>query len=191
VVGRPSPASDDTKVIVPSINKDPVWSLRPWPATLLLAGVEHEIPALTAADWLAYLMQPQPDLDGFILEHIPASDELLVEGAISLEQLYDACMDLITTVCAREWWIALRLVNIARTSWGVLGPQMIEKVDPERISISAWLDVLLVVVLQSMEPKETTMFSMRLEAPPPQVRANAPEPMEQMEMDRGSFLSMG
>jgi hypothetical protein len=65
---------------------------------------------------------------------------------------------------------------------------MIEKVDPERISIAAWLDVLLVTILNSMEPKETTMFSMRLEAPPPTVEAPQPE---EMEMERGAFLNMG
>lgn len=191
MVGRRSTASpsyDDTKVVVPQLNKDPVWSLKPWPVTLLLAGVEYEIPALTAVDWLAYLMQPEPDIEGIILDLIPDSDELLYEGKIELQQLYDVILDLIATVCARQWWVALRLINIARQSWPVLGPQMIEKVDPERISIAAWLDVLLVTVLNSMEPKETTMFSIRLEQPPPSVAA--PEP-EEMEMERGAFLSMG
>jgi hypothetical protein len=180
---------DDTKVIVPSLNKDPIWSLRPWPVALLLAGTEYEIPALSAADWLAYLMQPQPDIDGIILDFIPESDELLFEDRITIEQLYDTCLDIIGTVCARPWWIALRMINIVRESWGVLGPQMIEKVDPERVSIAAWLDVLMVTILNSMEPKETTLFSMRLEAPPPDLRDSV-EPQE-MEMDRGSFLSMG
>jgi hypothetical protein len=134
-------------------------------------------------------MQPEPDVDGLILEFIPDGEELLFEGKITLEQLYDACLDLISTVCARPWWIALRMVNIARSSWGVLGPQMIEKVDPERISIAAWLDVLMVTILNSMEPKETTLFSMRLEAPPPEIQGS--EETQEMEMDRGSFLSMG
>lgn len=179
---------DDTKVIVPRLNRDPIWSLKPWSAALLLAGVEYEIPALTAVDWLAYLMQPEPDIDGLLLDLLPASDELLFDGKITLQELYDTVLDLIATVCARPWWIALRLINIARESWSVLGPQMIEKVDPERISIAAWLDVLLVTILNNMEPRETTMFSMRLETPPPSLQAAE---AEEMEMDRGSFLSMG
>jgi hypothetical protein len=39
-----------------------------------------------------------------------------------------------------------------------------------------------------MDPKDTTMFTSRLESPPASERPA--EPMEEMEMDRGAFLSM-
>lgn len=144
---------------------------------------------MSAVEWLAYLMQPEPDVDGLILDLLPEVDELLIEERIDMEGVYDLVLDLISTVCARAWWVALRQIHIARDSWHVLGPQMLESVDASHVSIAAWLDILLMKTLSSMDPKETTLFTSRLEAPPPSVQA-AKEPMEEMEMDRGAFLSM-
>ena len=189
--GLPSAGTDAVpQVIVPKLNVDPIWSLKPWPATLVLGREEFEIPAMPAAEWLAYLMQPEPDFEGMILDLLPASEELLYGGQISVEELYDAVLELVALVSARSWWVALRQINIARASWNVLGPMMIEKVDACQISIAAWLDVLIVTILSCMDPKETTLFTLRLEAPPASEKDAVEAPMEAMEMDRGSFLSM-
>lgn len=145
---------------------------------------------MPATEWLAYLMQPEPDFEGMILDWLPDSEELLYSGQIDVDELYDAILELIALVCARPWWVALRQINIARVSWNVLGPMMIEKVDACRVSIAAWLDVLIVTILSCMDPKETTMFTLRLEAPPASEAQKTEPPMETMEMDRGSFLSM-
>lgn len=153
-----------------------------------VADREYEIPAMSAVDWLTYLMQPQPDIDGIILDLFPDSEELLFAEQIELEELYDIVLDLIAAVCARPWWVALRQINIARVSWNVLGPMMMESVDATQVSIAGWLDILLVKTLSAMDPKETTMWTSKLEAPPPSEQPA--EPMEAMEMDRGSFLSM-
>jgi hypothetical protein len=157
---------------------------------MTLGGEDIAIPAMSAVEWLAYLMQPQPDIDGMILDLLPGSEDMLFDGRIDLEELYDAILDLISTVCARPWWIALRQIQIARDNWHVLGPQMLESVDAQSLSIAAWLDVLLVKTLGSMDPKDTTMFVSRLEAPPASIQATMGPSIEEMEMDRGSFLSM-
>lgn len=125
-----------------------------------------------------------------ILDLLPNSEEMLFDGKITLEELYDTVLELIATVCARPWWVALRQVNIARDSWNVLGPQMLEAVDVQHVSIAAWLDILLMKTLTSMDPKDTTMFTSRLEAPPAEIQAKMAPLIEEMEMDRGSFLSM-
>jgi hypothetical protein len=199
VVGRRSSASRPSsgggldavpKVAVPRLNVDPVWSLQPWPATVTLAGRDFTIPAMAAVEWLAYLMQPQPDVEGMILDLLPDSEELLFDGSLEVEALYDAILDLVATVCARPWWVALRQVNVARDNWHVLGPQMLETVDAQLVSIAAWLDVLLVKTINSMDPKDVAMFTSKLEAPPADVQATMAPPIEEMEMDRGSFLSM-
>jgi hypothetical protein len=157
---------------------------------VLLGGQEFTVAALGAADWLAYLMQPVPDLDGLILDLLSEADELLYAEKITVEELYEAALDLISTVCARPWWMALRQINIARSSWHVLGPKMLERIDLERVSIAAFLDVLLVVTLDSMDPKDTAMFVLRLETPPIELAGDQPAPIDSMEMDRGAFLSM-
>jgi hypothetical protein len=189
---RPSGASLDAvpKVVIPKLNTDPIWSLQCWPVTVTLGGVDIDIPAMSAVEWLAYLMQPQPDIDGMILDLLPTSEDMLFDGLIELEDLYDSVLVMIATVCARPWWVALRQVNIARDNWHVLGPQMLESVDATLISIAAWLDVLMAKIMGGIDPKDATLFTSRLEAPPPNIAAQMAPPIEEMEMDRGSFLSM-
>ena len=174
----------------PALNVDPVWSLKPWPAMVLLDSKEFEVPAMSAADWLAYLMQPIPDIDGLILDFLGGSEDLLYSGKITIEELYDASLDLVSMVCARPWWVALRQINVARNSWHVLGPKLLERIDLERVSIAAFLDVLLIVTLESMDPKDTAMFILKLEAMPAELAKEQPAPIDSMEMDRGTFLSM-
>jgi hypothetical protein len=135
-------------------------------------------------------MQPLPDIDGLILDFLGDSDDLLYAGRITLEQLYEAVLDLVSTVCARPWWVALRQISVARSGWNVLGPKMLERVDFEHVSIAAFLDVLLVVTLESMDPKSTAMFVLKLEAVPAEQAAEQPAPIDSMEMDRSAFLSM-
>lgn len=177
-----------TRVVVPRLNKDPVWSLQPWPVVVELADREYEIPAMAAVGWLAYLMHPQPDLDGMLMEFFPDLDELLIGGVVDLEETYEVLLDLISTVTARPWWVTLRLISVVYQSWQVLGPIMLKAVDASQLSIAGWLDVLTVEVLNAMDPKDTTMFTSKLESPPASERPA--EPMEEMEMDRGAFLSM-
>lgn len=164
--------------------------MKPWPAVVQVGPKEFEIPALAAADWLAYLMLPAPDVDGLILDLFDGGEELLYSGKITVEVLYEAVLDLISLVCARPWWMALRQIYVVREAWHVLGPRMMEKVDLERVSIAAFLDVLMVVTLECMDPKDTTMFVMKLETPPVEAGVDQPAPIDVMEMDRGAFLSM-
>lgn len=176
------------RVVVPKLNTDPIWSLQPWPITIELKDHEYEIPAMSAVGWLAYLLQPRPDLDGMIMDFFPDLDELLIAGYIDLEEVYETLLEIISTVTARPWWVTLRLVSVVYQSWQVLGPIMLKAVDASQMSIAGWLDVLTVEVLNAMDPKDTTMFTSKLELPPPSERPE--EPMEEMEMDRSAFLSM-
>lgn len=158
---------------------------------LELAGETYEIPAMPATDWLLYLMQEQPDIEGLVNEWIPDLGELLLDEVVTLGEVDDLILETLSTVSARPWYVALRLISVARVSWDVLGPEMIRRVDPERHSLAAWLDVLLIQILNSMEPKDTTMFTMRLEAKPNAPGSTGVVPLEEMEMDRGAFLAMG
>ena len=178
------------KVIAPKLNTDPIWSLRCWPLQVTLGVKVIDIPALSAVEWLAYLMQPQLDIDGMILDLLPDGEDMLFNGNIDLEELYDIMLDIIATVCARPWWVALRQVAVARDNWHVLGPLMLEAMDAQSSSIAGWLDVLMAKTLSSMDPKDVTMFTSRLEAPPIELQERMGPPIEEMEMDRGSFLSM-
>lgn len=187
VARRPSASSPD-RVQVPHLNKDPVWSLRPWPAVIRVAGQDFEVPPLVAADWLAVLMVEDFSMDEFIMLILPEADDLLYETGLPLDELYEACTDLISTVSARPWWVTMRLINLARESWEVLGAELILKhVDAATLSLSAWLDALLVVTIRALDPKDVTMFTMRLEAVPETEAEEGVEP----EMSAEAFLALG
>lgn len=189
----PEPSSADSgRVQVPSLNLDPIQSMRPWPVVVTLGGRELEIPALAAVDWLVILMAPEPQLDDLFPGLLSPEDadwveEQILDGKLKLPEFQELIYQVIETASARKWWVALRLIDMARRSWDVIGSEMlIRGVDAAHVSLSAWLDVLLITALRNMDPKETTMFTLRLESPPEQEK----EP-EEMEMSRSAFMALG
>jgi len=182
-------SADSARIVIPSLNKDPVWSLRPWPVTVTFAGKDFEIPALFAADWLAYLLQPVPDLDGLINDLLPGAEDLLYDLELDPDQLYEICLELIGMVSARPWWVVFRQITVAAHSWHILGAEMaLAHIDATKVSLALWLDTLLVLTIRAMDPKDVTMFVMKLEAVPADVPGTPP--VEEMEMSRDSFLSL-
>jgi hypothetical protein len=157
---------------------------------IVVANTKIAVPAMTAADWLWYLMLPVPDLDQLMRDLAPALEDHLYNEVLSVDEFYEAALEIISCASARDWWVTLRLIMVARDRWDVLGPALIERrADPNVLSLSGWLDVLLVTILDAMDPKRTTMFTMQLEVPP--VAQQASNTMDEMEMDADAFLSLG
>lgn len=187
-----SPGTDTGHITVPKLNQDPVQSLQPWPVVIAFHGEELTIPALPAVDWLTVLMSGEFSLDDVfpgLLDEDDADwvDEQLALGRVGMDEFRATVLDVIETISARKWWVTLRLVDVARHSWDVIGAELtVRGVDATRVSLSAWLDVVLITVLKNMDAKDTTMFNLRLEAPP-----EDEEKPEEMEMDRSSFLALG
>ncbi len=182
----------DTPVLIPRHTQDPVWSLRPWPVELELAGRVWVFRAVPAVDWLAVLMDPQPDLERLLIELCPEGMDLLFNPTVEPDDLYRSLLDVIETVASRRWWIALRLIGVVRINWNTLGVELMEAgIDADRLSLSAWLDASLAITLRCMDPKETTLFVSRLEMPPPSEMEAEQERVEDMEMSVEQFLSMG
>lgn len=177
---------------MPATVKDPVWSLQPWPVEVIFAGTRFEMPPLPAAEWLQVLLADDMDLADIFPGWLSEEEQELIndalfDGVVDMDQLYETCLELVTTVSGRPWWVALRLVSTARASWQVLGAEMLLKgVDASVLSLSGWLDVLLLLVMRNIDPKEAMMFTLKLEQPPPGVETKAPEP----EMSASAFLSM-
>jgi hypothetical protein len=154
---------------------------------LALRGQEYEIPAVPAVDWLTILMADDIDLERVLLELCPRGIELLTDEDVDPEVLYDALLDVVEEVSGRYWWIALRLIVTIRVNWNVLGAEMFfRNLDPARMSLSGWLDAMLVIAIKSMEPKDVAMFVSKLELPPPGEELDP----EDMEMSADQFLSM-
>lgn len=184
----PSPSADSGRVAVPKLNKDPIQSLRSWPTVVTVHGQECDIPAMSAADWLTLLMKENLDPVDVFIELLPEQESLLFDGSITVEELYDLVLDVISLVSGRHWWVAMRLIGVARDSWDILGARMtLRHLDPTQLSLAAWLDALLLVTLAEMDPKDVTIFTMRLEAVPETEDA----PAEELEMSADAFLAMG
>jgi len=47
---------------MPVTNKDPVWSLRPWPVEIDMGSQTFTVPAVPAIEWLKFLLEPEPDM---------------------------------------------------------------------------------------------------------------------------------
>jgi hypothetical protein len=148
---------------------------------------------LAAVDWLAVLMPPELQLDDVfpgLLEPEDANwvEEQIVAGNLGLSDIQELIFQIIETASARKWWVTMRLVDLARRSWDAIGGEMLSRgVDAGALSLSGWLDILLITVLRNMEQKDITLFNMRLEAPP---EGEQPEP-EELEMSRSAFMALG
>lgn len=171
---------------MPQWDTDPIWSLRIWPVTVNVAGQDLEVPAMSAADWLTVLMQPDLTLDD-LLDLIPGVDQVVAEADLGADEWTEVCLDMITTVSARSWWITMRLIGVAASSWDSLGAAMLRRVDAEKVSLAAWLTVLTATLIDLMDPKDVTMALARIEAPPPQVAKKPDLP----EMTQDQWLAFG
>ncbi len=180
------------RVQVPKTNVDPVASLAPTSLTVKVAGTLYEIPAHPAVFWLSILMDSEPDFWDLFPgcldeEDQDAINEAMLEGSLGVESLDEICLDIVATISARPWWVAIRLIELARANWHVLGAEMLMRgVDATRLSLAGWLDVLLLTVMRNIDPKEVTMFTMKLEQIPAYLQIEQPEP----EMNASSFMSM-
>jgi hypothetical protein len=167
------------------VTKDPVGSLCAWETLIEVASQEFVIPAMSAAEWLAILMTDTVDPDHFIFI-AEGLDEWLAAHPQHLERAYELVPDVITAVSGRDWWVAMRLISLAQSNWNVLGAEMLRITDADRVSLSAWLDMLLMVTMNRIEPKSASMFTAKLTAPPPGVKVDE----EEMGMSASAFMAL-
>lgn len=169
---NPSASQESAKIRVPRVVTDPIWSLQPWPIDVQVAGKVAQIRAEPASAWLGVLMSDNFSLDDVLVTLAPnvgaMVDEALYSEQLSFDDYAELVLDIISHAAGRPWHIALRLIGSARASWDVIGAKLILKgIDASHLSLSAWLDVALLTMLQSMEAKDVAMFNAKLEAPPP------------------------
>ncbi len=176
---------------MPKLVTDPIWSLRPYSVSVEVGSRSYEIPAASAADWLTVLMNPNLTADhvfpGMLTENQQAEVErYLHQGGIGIEEYLDLGWEVVSEVSGRPWWIAMRMIMTAVSSWDAVGGELIRKIDAERVSIAGWLDVLFPIILQGLEDSKRSMYLLKLEQPP-DGWGSAPE---EMEMSTEAFLAM-
>lgn len=141
---------------------------------------------MPASDWLAIFMNSGWGSND-LLDLIPGLDEVLYETTVELDEIRDMLLDVITTVSSRHWWITLRLINAAARNWDTVGPALISKVDATKVSFAAWMGVLQVLLIESMEPKNARMFIAQVQNPP--IGTEAPV-SQAKELTAKEFLAM-
>lgn len=175
---------------IPKTNLNPVWSLCPWPVMVDLPGKAIEIPAMPAVNWLQFLMAPgEPDMEGLLLEFMPEVEEYYLNDEVfDVDGLNETLEEVISTVAARPWWQVIGLTRMAIESWDALGPLLLRNhADPTVLSLAAWLDVLIVTVLENTDKAKATMFTLQLESAPPSEDGS---PAELPVTDRNEFFAM-
>lgn len=172
--------------MVPETNRDPIRSLRPTSVIFTWHGHEYEIPALPAADWLEVFLDPGWMAEDIMLTLVPGGQQLLNE--MESPDLDDLALDILEQASARHWWIAERLINTLGAHWDTMGAEaVLHQVDPERLSLAAWLDAMLLLLIRRIEPDQVAMFTARLELPPPDEELD----QDEMTMSPEQFMAMG
>lgn len=190
----PDTSSGSGNVTMPKTNRDPVWSLCPWPIEVIRPGLELRIEALPAVHWLQFLLHPtEPDFTSLIAELLPELEEYYLgnDEAPDLDGLRETVLEIVGVAGARPWWQVLRLTMMAASNWDILGPRLIMNgANATQVSLAAWLDVLILTVLENIEPSKATMFTLQLEAVPTELADSDEEDGGFPAMDESAFLSM-
>ena len=200
--GDGAPGTAAKSVQIPKTNKNPLWSIAPAPIVVISHGRLFEIGPTYAADWLEYLFTDEyPDLYGLITSLLPDLDEYFFDLALPTADMYRVALEVIEAASARSWWVALRLLSVVYRSWHILGPQLVFKgVDATAVTLAAWLDCALYIIIEHMDPDKVAMFNLQLEKEPPQLdpfadpaaedEAEETDPFSSVEMDGNAFLAL-
>lgn len=186
----PSRPESPAQVSLPKLVTDPLWSLKAWPVLVELGEWELEIPAMCAADWLGVLMVDDLDPDDVFPGLLDEDSSRFIEdqlhaGVLDFPDVQRAALDVISIVAGRPWWVAMRLIEVAKQSWDALGGDM-AKIDAASRPLGAWLDALFILIVRNIDDQKRTMFLMKLEMAPP---GWGPKP-EELEMSTDAFLDM-
>jgi hypothetical protein len=178
---------------VPTQVTNAVASLRPFDAEINVAGEWITVPAAPAADWLELLMG-NIELFAIFPGLCDEEDQEYVEsclrsGAVSVFDIENATLDLIETVSGRPWWIALRIIQLYESAWGIVGAYLIQQgIDTTRISLAAWLDVAWPTLFMHLPDDKWSMFAAQIEAPPPEEAQRSS--IETVEMSQDTFTAL-
>jgi len=142
------------------VSRDPRASLSPTEITVTAGPATATIPASPAAVWLDALLDP----DNIVVEddrgtvrasrildrvlRTLAGDRFIgdVFGAIAAGDcdygvLDDAAQDLLSEASGRPWFEVVNLCVVITASWKQVGGLLVLRgLDPERLSLAAWLD---------------------------------------------------
>jgi hypothetical protein len=139
--------------------------------TIELDGEVYTVPPRTAPEWLAALATDDPmglfpgllaDDDDFAW----VVDRLLTEPDFP-DKLTRVSRKLLGAATGRDWWVADRLVQIARVNWGVIsGHLALNGGDISRMDIATFVNAVYAWCIRNAEQDKVDDFDAKLALPP-------------------------
>lgn len=177
-------------------------SITPAPIVVEFIAGTAVVPALSARQWLAVLLSPG-DLEDCLARIFPGlttdpgyvddliADDLLA-GEIDEDEISMLPLYVVAEAAGRPWWVAMRLVEVCRGAWHTLGPRMLTcGLDLDRVGLGAWMDVLLVQILEAIPRDQAEMFSLKLTAVPVDLASDEEAKAAEPTMDMAAWVAMG
>lgn len=168
------------------MSNDPLASLRIWGAEVVIGDDTYRFGKHSASDWLLALLETEDGLGGLVnlLEEGEEGrlDEAILAGRLTDVEILQGFKQALTEVCGRPWWQAMKLLGLLLADWHAVFGIIRGSVDPDKVSLAAFLDVGFAALLRD---REKQILVNHLETPPPGVEVELDE-----EKSEQVFLSM-
>lgn len=144
----------------------PLATLRCWTVDVDVGGITYTIPPVPAASWLLpVLVGSWTDIvPGMVADPGDLADLILSED-VSYDEIRGAAQDALAAASGARWWVAAQLAHAAAGSW-VAAELTLHGVDPERVSLGAWLSAAYRAATREMSKADLARFDFDLERPP-------------------------
>jgi len=174
---------------------DALAALRIWTLDVELAGETFTVPPRPAADWFVAILDedvPLPLIPGMMGGNAEERiADLLLDGALTPEEIVTRSRELLTAAAGRPWWEADRLIRSSGASWHIIGGELTRLgVDLGAVSLAAALNAIYVVCVRTMDEKERNKFDIDLRMPPISVEGVKPEDLYDQRAAESAFAAL-
>lgn len=149
-----------------------------------LGGRDYYLRPALAGEWLAILLESPMDASLIIPGMAEDADEealeeALLAGEVTVEDIEDACREVITIAAGRDWWWATNLVMSVATAWMVIYGSLVARgLDVQRLPLGAMLDAMYAECATRMDKQHLQDFDRQLNMPPAGVTPTIDEDRE-------------
>jgi hypothetical protein len=157
--------------------RDPIASLAAFPITVTLADVDYTIEAMPASGWLTVMFDPDTTMMDVFPGLLTREQEIEVydlvdEGMASYEDLLDRGHRILELASGRDYWEAQNIAAVAYGNWELIGGEVaLAGLNPEQMSLGAWLDATYLLILRSADKNQRSMVEHAIKQPPMHERA--------------------
>lgn len=158
-------------------------AFRRGPFTVEADGLTYTFPALSAAEWLdtlAYTSWPAA-----VLHRVPDAqyEAFLAIPDLDKSHLLRMAHAVLEGAGGRPWWQVERVAHAVLGAPNLLGGVLLRGVDPERMTLAAFVSAVWVLLTQSGDDMQRAQMEMELTAPPPEaLEEQGPQEMSMDDM---------